>query len=64
MACLLIQDCRPFASLPAITFAGAHDAASLLRALGPSGSATAVEPGDPTPEDVFTALTRAATPPS
>jgi ABC-2 type transport system ATP-binding protein len=48
--------------LHAITVAGAHDAASLRRVLGPYGAAAAIEPGDPTLEDVFTALTRAAPP--
>jgi ABC-2 type transport system ATP-binding protein len=45
--------------LHAITVAGAHDAASLRRVLGPYGAAAAIEPGDPTLEDVFSALTRA-----
>jgi ABC-2 type transport system ATP-binding protein len=44
--------------LHAITLAGAHDAASLQRALGPYGSAAIVEPTEPTLEDVFIALTR------
>jgi ABC-2 type transport system ATP-binding protein len=48
--------------LHAITLAGAHDAASLQRALGPYGADAAVEPGDPTLEDVFTALTRVTDP--
>jgi ABC-2 type transport system ATP-binding protein len=47
-------------ALHAITLAGAHDAASLRRALGPYGAAAGIEPADPTLEDVFTALTRAA----
>jgi ABC-2 type transport system ATP-binding protein len=46
--------------LHAITLAGAHDAASLLHALGPYGASAAVEPGDRTLEDVFIALTRGA----
>jgi hypothetical protein len=45
--------------LHAITVAGAHDAASLQGALGPYGAAAVVEPGEPTLEDVFTALTHA-----
>jgi ABC-2 type transport system ATP-binding protein len=49
-------------ALHAITVDGAHDAASLQRALGPYGSAAAIEPGDPTLEDVFIALTRGADP--
>jgi ABC-2 type transport system ATP-binding protein len=48
--------------LHAITEEGAHDAASLGRALGPYAAATAIEAGDPTLEDVFTALTHASYP--
>jgi drug efflux transport system ATP-binding protein len=48
--------------LHAITEAGAHDAASLGRALGPYGAGATVEQGEPTLEDVFTALTRVAYP--
>jgi hypothetical protein len=44
--------------LHAITLAGAHDAASLQRALGPYGAAAIIEPAEPTLEDVFIALTR------
>jgi ABC-2 type transport system ATP-binding protein len=48
--------------LHAITLEGARDAASLQRALGPLGADAVIEPGEPTLEDVFTALTRAAYP--
>jgi ABC-2 type transport system ATP-binding protein len=48
--------------LHAITMGDAHDAASLLRALGPYGAVATVEPGEPSLEDVFTALTRVAYP--
>jgi ABC-2 type transport system ATP-binding protein len=49
-------------ALHVITRAGVHDAASLQRALGPYGAAAAVEPAEPTLEDVFTALTRVTGP--
>jgi ABC-2 type transport system ATP-binding protein len=48
--------------LHAITDEGVHDAASLRRALGPYGADAIIEPGDPTLEDVFTALTQAPYP--
>jgi ABC-2 type transport system ATP-binding protein len=48
--------------LHAITVAGAHDAGSLRRALGSYGEGAVVEQAEPTLEDVFTALTRAAAP--
>jgi len=46
--------------LHAITQAGAHDAESLRRALGPLGENALIEEAEPTLEDVFTALTRPA----
>jgi hypothetical protein len=46
--------------LLAIMQANARDAGSLRQALSPLGRAAVIEQADPTLEDVFTALTRAA----